>query len=526
MGNLCKQLVILLVVGFLGTSWTGVLKAQSKSQTYREAYRPQYHFSPAQNWMNDPNGLVYHDGEYHLFYQYNPFGNTWGHMSWGHAVSTDLVHWKHLPVALKEEDGVMIFSGSAILDKYNTSGFGSKENPAMVAIYTGNYTNKPLQDQRIAYSLDNGRSWSKYKGNPVVEEGLENFRDPKVFWHESSHQWVMVTVLATQYKVRFYGSKNLKDWKELSEFGPAGGTEGVWECPDLFRLPVNGDSTDTKWVLQVDLNPGGPFGGSGAQYFIGEFDGEKFVQDPATEGETRWVDYGKDFYAVQSYNNIPPDDGRRIWLGWMNNWQYAQEIPTHPWRSAMTIPRSLELRSFNDGIFLTQQPVRELQTLRGKHYQTGRQSIGDSLDLLSKADVKSKTIEIKARFKLKDGQNFGFKLARGLDEETIVGYDAIKNKLYVDRRNSGESSFNKDFAGIYKAPLAPQEGIISMHIFLDKSSIEVLGNDGRVVLTNRIFPSDGNTGLSLFAKGGAAELLSLDVWQLHSIWSSQKNKMD
>lgn len=513
----------LLLFGIL--QGMNILRAQSsKPVSYTETYRPQYHFTPARNWMNDPNGLVYYKGEYHLFYQYNPFDITWGHMSWGHAVSTDLVHWKHLPVALKEENNVMIFSGSAVVDRKNTSGFGTNKNPPMVAIYTGHHTNKALQDQRIAYSLDKGRTWTKYEGNPVIDEGMKDFRDPKVLWHEESRKWVMVVALPTQHKVRFYGSHDLKNWKRLSDFGPAGATGGVWECPGLFKLPVDGNPERTQWVLQIDLNPGGPYGGSASQYFIGSFDGRTFMQDPSTKGKTNWSDYGKDFYAVQSFSNIPEADGRRIWIAWMNNWQYGQKIPTRPWRSAMTIPRSLSLQTFDDGIHLVQQPVRELQKLRTKHFHLTRKEIkDDNSDLLDKAGVHGQLLEIKARFRVNNAESFGLKVAKGNQQETQVGYDTESNKMFVDRRHSGDVSFSNQFPGIFKAPLSADDGEIDLHIFLDKSSVEVFGNDGRATLTDRIFPSAAGDGISLFSRGGSTTLISLDVWKLNSIWNGAQN---
>lgn len=491
------------------------------AQSYNEQYRPQFHFTPAKNWMNDPNGLLYHEGEYHLFYQYNPFGNTWGHMSWGHAASPDLIHWEHLPVALKEENNIMIFSGSAVVDHNNSSGLGSAGNPPMVAIYTGHHTDRQLQDQRIAYSTDNGRTWTRYKGNPVLDEGRENFRDPKVFWHEASGKWVMVVALPTEYKVRIYGSGNLKDWTMLSEFGPSGATGGIWECPDLFELPVDGGRNQSKWVLQVDLNPGGPFGGSGSQYFIGTFDGKTFVQDTATKGETRWTDYGKDFYAVQSYANIPNEDGRRIWISWMNNWQYAEKIPTSPWRSAMTVPRSVGLKTFKDGIYLVQQPVRELEKLRANHFSFEEQQVTGSSNILAGAGVRGNQLEIRARFKVGSATGFGFKVMQGNREETVVGYNTEGDRLYVDRTKSGKTDFSDAFSGIHEAQLDPVDGEVKLHIFVDRSSVEVFGNEGRVVITDRIFPTQGSTGLSLFTTGGSVQLLGLDIWQLNSTWNKQ-----
>ncbi|MWA15184.1 GH32 C-terminal domain-containing protein [Streptomyces sp. BA2] len=246
---------------------------------YSETYRPQFHFTPKKNWMNDPNGLVYYKGEYHLFYQYNPNGNSWGDMSWGHTVSKDLVRWKELPLALSHDDKEAVFSGSAVVDWNNTTGFGTKKNPPMVAIYTSAYKDTGIQAQSLAYSTDRGRTWTKYKGNPVIDLGSKEFRDPKVQWHAPTKSWLMTVSLSTEHKVQFYSSKNLKDWKLLSDFGPAGATGGVWECPDLFPLPVDGDKKRTKWVLVVNINPGGIAGGSAAQYFVGDFDGKKFTAD-------------------------------------------------------------------------------------------------------------------------------------------------------------------------------------------------------------------------------------------------------
>src|SRR5262249_9220857 len=262
--------------------------------------------------MNDPNGLVFFEGEYHLFYQHNPFGDRWGHMSWGHAVSPDMLHWKHLPVTLREENGIMVFSGSAVVDWKDTSGFCGGR-PCLVAIYTGHQEH--LQTQNVAYSTDRGRTFTKYRGNPVIDLGLKDFRDPKVFWHEPTARWIMAAVLPDLHKVRFFASRDLKRWETLSDFGPAGATGGVWECPDLYPLPVEGEPGAPRWLLDVDINPGGPQGGSAGQYFVGTFDGTRFVNDNPAE-TTLWVDHGKDFYATQSFSDIPPRDGRRIWMGW------------------------------------------------------------------------------------------------------------------------------------------------------------------------------------------------------------------
>lgn len=501
--------------------------ANAREITYQEEFRPQYHFTPQENWMNDPNGLVYHAGEYHLFYQYNPFGITWGHMSWGHAVSKDLTHWQHLPVALKEENGIMIFSGSAVVDHRNTSGFGSSENPPMIAIYTGHRDdgNTVRQDQRIAYSLDNGRSWTKYEGNPVIDEGMSDFRDPKVFWHEDSEKWIMVVALSKEQKVRFYSSQNLKEWDLLSEFGPAGAADDIlWECPDLFELNVEGEPDKSRWVLQVDVNPGSVAGGSGGQYFVGDFDGEKFTEDPAMEGRTNWVDYGRDFYAAQSYSDIPVKDGRRIWLAWMSNWDYAQKVPTYPWRSAMSLPRELGLNSTGEGYRITQKPVAELRELRKDSLRVEDMTIGS--DTVNK-DIKfdGKAYELLVEFDAGDAKKFGLKLRKGENnEETIVGYDVKNTSLFVDRTRSGNVDFDSTFAGVEEAPLTLNKNRVRMHVFVDWSSVEVFAGEGEVVITDRIFPSPESGGLEVFSEGGTAKIVSMDIWNLESAWKNSETQ--
>lgn len=504
---------------------------QQQPEPFSETYRSQYHFTPAQNWMNDPNGLVYHEGEYHLFYQHNPYGNTWGHMSWGHAVSKDLVHWQLLPVALEEENNIMIFSGSAVVDKQNTSGFGSEDNPPLVAIYTGHFEQDSVvrQDQRIAYSLDNGRSWTKYEGNPVIDEEMADFRDPKVFWHGESEKWVMAVALSKAQKIRFYGSDDLKSWEMLSEFGPAGAADDIlWECPDLFELPVDGNPEESRWVLQVDVNPGAVAGGSGGQYFVGEFDGERFVEDPSTEGQTLWVDYGRDFYAAQSYSNVPESDGRRIWLAWMNNWDYAQTIPTGNWRSAMTIPRVVGLTNSDEGYRLTQQPVGELQQLRyDKQSLENRELAPHDPAEGNWLEFKGKAYEAVIEFDTGSADQFGIRLRKGGGEETVIGYDVVEQRLYLDRTRSGETDFDSTFASVEEAPLQMENNRIKLHLFVDWSSLEVFANEGKVVITDRIFPAPESDGFEFFSEGGTAELLSMDIWRLRSAWTvheSNSNK--
>ncbi len=495
---------------------TATAQPTSYAPTYTEQQRPQYHFSPAMNWMNDPNGLVYYDGEYHLFYQYNPYGIQWGHMSWGHAVSTDLVHWTHLPVAVPETDGVMAFSGSAVVDHNNTSGLGTAENPPMVAIYTGHQADN--QSQHIAYSTDRGRTWTLYEGNPVLDIDRQNFRDPNVFWYEPEQKWVMVVALPTDYKVQFYESDNLTEWTFMSEFGPAGATGGIWECPDLFYLPVDGDPNNRQWVLQVDLNPGSVAGGSGGQYFVGDFDGSSFTLTGSSEDDPQWVDYGKDFYAAIDWANIPAEDGRHIWVGWMSNWQYGQDIPTYPWRSAQSIPRALSLRSSPDGPRLVQQPVDELQQLRDMHAHIDAMDVTDGTHSLRAHGISGRALEIIAEFEVGTADEVGLTVRMGGTEETLVAYDANAEEVFIDRSRSGIDDFSPDFAGRHDGPLTVENGRVKLHLFVDWSSVELFANDGQTVITDRIFPQPESQDVALYAEGGDARLINLDVWTLRSIW--------
>ena len=465
--------------------------------------RPLYHFTPPQNFMNDPNGLVFFDGEYHLFYQHNPFGEVWGHMSWGHAVSRDLLHWEHLPVALHEENDVMIFSGSAVVDWQNTSGFGTPENPPLVAIYTGH--SETEQNQNIAYSTDRGRTWNKYEGNPVIAIGMRDFRDPKVFWHEPTGRWIMVTVLSDQHKVRFDGSTDLKQWTYLSEFGPAGATDGQWECPDLFLLPVEGENGLTQWVLKVDV-----LRGTGAQYFLGEFDGTQFTND-APADEIKRVDFGEDFYAAQSWSDEPK--GRRIWIAWMNNWHYANDIPTSPWRGLFSIPRQLSLQRFDEAWRLVQQPLAELQPFSKSIYYAKNAELA-SVNAQLAVLAMNMAQEIKVQFTPGTAAEFGLKLCTGDGEESIIGYDARSQELFVDRQRAGDSSFSDRFAGVHRAPLALQGGKINLHIFLDSCSIEVFADGGSTVISDLIFPQSQNLRLEFYAGEGNAKLDILDICSL------------
>jgi fructan beta-fructosidase len=465
--------------------------------------RPEYHFTPPENFMNDPNGLVFYDGEYHLFYQHNPFGDVWGHMSWGHAVSRDLIRWEHLPVALHEEDGVMIFSGSAVVDWQNTSGFGEDNHPTLIAIYTGH--SGADQNQNLAYSLERGRTWMKYEGNPILSIGARDFRDPKVFWHERTRQWIMVTALSDQHKVRLDSSPDLKHWTYLSAFGPSGAIDGAWECPDLFSLPVEHDLEKIKWVLKVDA-----LKGTGAQYFIGDFDGTCFINDASDDLILR-VDYGDDFYAAQSWSDVPNE--RRVWISWLNNWHYANLIPTLPWRGLFSIPRELHLRKYPDRLRLIQKPIEELKELRQTLYQVTDIDIEIVNSQLSGVEMDIAG-EIEVEFTQGTAREFGIKICTGDTEETIIGYDAQAQEIFLDRRRSGDITFSDKFDGVHRAPLVSDEGKIYLHIFLDSCSVEVFANDGLVVISDLIFPNAQNFGLQFYTREGDVHLNKLDIWKL------------
>ncbi|MFD6006074.1 levanase [Bacillus subtilis] len=489
------------------------------SSYYDEEYRPQYHFTPEANWMNDPNGMVYYAGEYHLFYQYHPYGLQWGPMHWGHAVSKDLVTWEHLPVALYPDEKGTIFSGSAVVDKNNTSGFQTGKEKPLVAIYTQD--REGHQVQSIAYSNDKGRTWTKYAGNPVIPNpGKKDFRDPKVFWYEKEKKWVMV--LAAGDRILIYTSKNLKQWTYASEFGQDQGSHGgVWECPDLFELPVDGNPNRKKWVMQVSVGNGAVSGGSGMQYFVGDFDGNHFKNENPSD-KVLWTDYGRDFYAAVSWSDIPSTDSRRLWLGWMSNWQYANDVPTSPWRSATSIPRELKLKAFTEGVRVVQTPVKELETIRGTSKKWKNLTISPASHNVL-AGQSGEAYEINAEFKVSpdSAAEFGFKIRTGEKQFTKVGYDRRNAKLFVDRSKSGNVTFNPAFdTGKETAPLKPVNGKVKMRIFVDRSSVEVFGNDGQQVITDVILPDRSSKGLELYAANGDVKVKSLRIHPLKKVWGT------
>jgi len=494
------------------------------------AWQPQVHFSAPPNWINAPNGPLLVNGQYQLFFQLNPFGDQWGHMSWGHAVSPDLVHWKRLPVALPEENGVMIFSGSTVEDRDNTSGLcgeqGSKTPGCLVAIYTGDSRvaggagSKGLETQNLAVSRDGGATWTKFQGNPVIDLGLSDFRDPKVFWHAASQRWIMTVALSDQHKVRFYRSKNLREWELASEFGPAGAVRGVWECPDLMELPVRsakGERFPSRWVLVVNLNPGGPAGGSGTQYFVGRFDGSRFVEDHPGSGP-HWADWGKDFYASTSISNIPADQDR-VWIAWMSNWQYADKLPSLPGRGEMTVARSLFLRQppnypspnpTQEPLFLVQKPILAVPAHKPYGAMFGApafESIGEANARLAAKKLSGGVYLLRLNLDPGEAAEAGIRLRRSTDnpnesaqEEVVVGVDGLTGRIFVDRTRSGRTDWSAEFPARVSAPLKhSQAESIPLEIVVDNNSIEVFAEDGETVLTDLIYPSAGSRGISFYS---------------------------
>ncbi|MFC1889713.1 glycoside hydrolase family 32 protein [Thermodesulfobacteriota bacterium] len=483
---------------------------------FQESYRPQFHFTPAENWMNDPNGLVFHDGEYHLFYQHDPHRPFFWSIHWGHAVSRDLVHWEHLPVALCPDETLGVpYSGSAVVDRHDTSGLC--ENPAtgddlcLVAIFTHHGGADGTEKQSLAFSRDGGRTLALYGGNPVLPNSGEiDFRDPKVFRHEPTERWIMV--LAVHDRVRFYGSSDLVDWAYLSDFAPVGVPGGVWECPDLFELPVEGEPGRRAWVLQVDINAGLSVGGGAPVYFVGDFDGTGFTPDRTG---ARLVDYGADFYAAQSWSDVP--DGRRIWIAWMNNWRYALFLPTSPWRGAMTVPRELSLAGAGEEVVLLQRPVPEIEALRGDRLLSLQQeTIDGASDILT--GVSGSALEILVEIEVKEAARVSIGVRIGEEERTVIGYDTEAGSLFLDRTRSGRGRFNPRFSARHNAPLSLAGGVLDLRVLVDWSSVEVFAGNGSAVITDLVFPDPGSRGLEIHSEGGEAVIRSLEVYALHSIW--------
>lgn len=480
-----------------------IKQANSFEYEYNETYRPLYHFTPQYGWMNDPNGMVYHNGEFHLFYQWNPFGSNWSNMTWGHAITKDLKKWEYSTGTIVPDSLGSIFSGSSVIDKNNTAGFGKD---AMIAIYTSDGN---AQTQCIAYSLDNGRSFTKYAHNPVLSDpNIADFRDPKVFWHEATQKWVMS--LATQQTITFYGSKNLKEWEKLSEFGEGIGDHGgVWECPDLFTLTYNGQ---TKWVLFVSINPGGPNGGSATQYFIGNFDGKTFKPD--NMDYPIWLDYGRDNYAGVTWSNVPASDGRRLFIGWMSNWDYAQKVPSVNFRGAMTTPRELKLANNGKHLVVANYPVNEITDLRRETEKVNNLDVQKSHTIDKLLNDNQGAYELEFTINVPVNTNtFAFSLANKKGENLRFNFDLAKERISVDRSKSGAIDFTTNFTtGEINAPLVKKNSY-KIRLLIDKASSELFVNDGELVQTNIMFPSEPYNTLT-FEANDSISVENINVYNL------------
>jgi sucrose-6-phosphate hydrolase SacC (GH32 family) len=509
-----KQTRSLNLIGLILTATLGICASATGQQGdgYDQPYRPQLHFSPREHWTNDPNGLVFFHGEYHLFYQYNPFGDKWGHMSWGHAVSTDMLHWHELPVAIPEQDGVMIFTGSIVVDRENTSGLCVPKSECLVAIYTGSGDTPqgPRQTQNIAFSHDDGRTWTRYSANPVLDLHMADFRDPSVSWDEKERHWVMAVSLPKEHKVRFYSSPNLKEWTQLSDFGPAGDVAGVWECPDLLHVPDGKGKGGGVWALKVGLNPGAPQGGSGEQYFLGSFDGKSFTpsDEPGSHG---WTNYGKDDYCAISFNGLPKDQDP-VLLGWMSNWQYAAKLPTSPWRGQMSLPRRLSLLRDSAGLALKQEPV--VEPLR---------AASRSISVTPNSDLHTTVIatqdapyELELQFGNPSEQIFGVRLYSDEQHWTEIAFDRQKGEFYIDRTRSSPE-IAPTFPVRTTAPLVATRPY-DLRLIVDRSSVEAFAQNDTIAMTDLLYPASPNNRVELFSASGKPVPVKGRVWELHSIW--------
>lgn len=461
--------------------WDSLKLSNVFDMTNFEKFRPVYHHTPAYGWMNDPNGMFYKDGVYHLYYQYNPYGSVWGNMTWGHSTSRDLVHWTYEGTPIVPDAWGAIFSGSCVVDHENTAGFGKG---AVVAFYTSAKSTPwgDVQSQSMAYSLDNGKTFTKYEGNPILTSSERDFRDPKVFWYAPDKHWVMM--LAVGQHMEIYSSVNLKDWKKESEFGAMQGAHGgVWECPDLVEIPVEG-TRQKKWVLICNLNPGGPFGGSAAQYFVGSFDGKTFVNESPTL--TKWMDWGKDNYATVTWNNAP--DGRCVALGWMSNWQYANNVPTRQYRSANTIARDLTLYRVEEELYLKSTPSPEVKKARGEKVSKPSFNVAGEYEVPSLLDDNKGAYEVELVIQNQGASKIAFCLLNEKGEKVSMHYDLARRQFVMDRSESGTVDFSKDFPAVTVAP-ADTDKELTLRLFVDRSSIEAFGEDGKFVMTNLVFPS-------------------------------------
>jgi fructan beta-fructosidase len=487
--------------------------------SFSQQYRPVFHFTPLNNWTNDPNGLVYFQGKYHIFYQFNPYGDTWGHMSWGHATSKDLMKWHHLPVAIPEYNNgngttTMIFSGTAVADKKNTSGFGTKSHPPLVAVYTAHIDSSGhglSQSQSIAYTTD-GIKFKQYNKNPVLDIKLTDFRDPKIFWHEPSGQWIMIVSKPLEFSLQFYGSSDLKDWKFLSEFSDSKADKSkIWECPDIFELPVENENGFSKWV--ITLSGGHPQQNNflAMQYFVGEFDGKSFKADRLSY--PLYVDNGKDFYAGIIFNDLPLKDHRKIMIGWTNCWDYARNIPASGVRGQMSVPRELNVyKDHSNEYRLRSFPSREVNKYRGNVLYSNSALIVKGIYPLPK--VKSDVLDIQFTIAKGTAAQAGINVLKNGSQQTIIYFDKNDNSIKLDRTNSGDKSFSERFPSIESVRLPDGDEDISFRILIDKNVIEVFANGGKQVMTDLVFPTNQEVTAEMFSNGGAAQFKDIKIWKM------------
>ena len=486
--------------------WKEIKLSDTFYSSNRETYRPVYHHTPVYGWMNDPNGMFYKDGVYHLYFQYNPYGSMWGNMTWGHSTSTDLTHWTYEGTAIVPDAWGAIFSGSCVVDKDNTAGFGKG---AVVAFYTSAKSTPwgDVQSQSMAYSLDNGKTFIKYEHNPILTSTERDFRDPKVFWYAPGKHWVMM--LAVGQEMQIYSSGNLKEWKKESSFGAMQGAHGgVWECPDLVEVAVEG-SKEKKWVLICNLNPGGPFGGSAAQYFVGSFDGKKFVNESPTQ--TKWLDWGKDNYATVTWSNAPA--GRCIALGWMSNWQYANSVPTTQYRSANTLARDLTLYRVGGELYLKSKPSPEIKKARAEEKKIPTFEVKGNYEVASLLADNKGAYEIEMAIENKGTSKIDFSLMNEKGEKVAMYYDVVRKQFVMDRSASGIVGFSRDFPAVTVAPVRNTDQI-HLRLFIDRSSVEAFGEEGEYVMTNLVFPAEPYNRMVFSSDKGSYIVKSMNVYRL------------
>ena len=487
--------------------WKDMRLSDTFSAENREKYRPAYHHTPLYGWMNDPNGMVYHDGVWHLCYQWNPFGSKWQNMTWGHSTSRDLIHWEPQEPTLLPDGLGTIFSGSSAIDEANSAGFGKN---SIVTLFTSAANS---QVQSLAYSNDGGYTYTTYPGNPVLTLESEA-RDPNMFWNEETKQWTLILAHALDHEMLIFTSPDLKSWTLQSSFGKGlGAQDGVWECPDLFELPVTG-TQEKKWVLICNINPGGIFGGSATQYFTGSFDGKTFKVDTDASGNvpTKWLDYGKDHYATVSWSDTP---GRRTVIGWMSNWQYAAEVPTLQFRSANTLPREMGVFKVDDQYYVSSKPSPELDALRGKiTHNAKRIQVGKRAHTVSLPQENDGICEILMNVDAKRSKQLKMTLANKAQEKVTIIYDVEKETISFDRTQSGIVDFSQDFPAVTVTPTYENDGSVNLRLFIDRSSMELFEQEGRFVMTNLVFPTSPYTTLSFQAEEGNAKVNNLQIYSI------------